>query len=570
MRPNSDAGISPGSIAYLDLDSLERFFPNLKVLLSPVSNTPESSDDIADSSRPPLKYSDSAPARFDFWESSPNGEQISTLGCLPVTCAATSDHYQAVLQSQIQLQELNMLQRVNEAEVETVLEGLRLLHEISSQFYLLKLLIDGLKQQKIVVYRGLGTGFMIPDTQVEFWGVSSSNATDASLVSIFISRRSPCDSSTILHTWLAHHGVSRIHRYEEEVRLDCRTGGPDLVELPCSIRRAIDAATPFETLSLLLQLQIAQPQHSFRRAMQEYCSRNLIDDVSAASWNDMHSRQFLDGSISIQHLLQRRLSDLQHMGLKDLPPLSSLARLYVSIEEFVGDTLFRGDSGAMSTVLGALSSVYDLAVSGGANSGGVDINADLFTTMFFCALRRAAMDDVYLEATDRCPIFSRPDQAAVFAELWVLGSQCELYFGIASRVLGEIIYNKHRVSLRACSLPTGLVDSSSGIMTVFAKPEPMVKGPRKARDSSPWSVQVLRRLVDFGALSVFCLPAMLDIILLTFVGRGLFMTAYMGDAYLVAACYALLASMLLGAGITGWIGSVGNYYLSHVGPNFAM
>lgn len=71
-------------------------------------------------------------------------------------------------------------------------------------------------------------------------------------------------------------------------------------------------------------------------------------------------------------------------------------------------------------------------------------------------------------------------------------------------------------------------------------------------------------LIGFRALSVFCLPAMLDIFLLTFVGRGLFMTAYMSDDNIIAACYALLVALLLSAGITGSVGSVGNYYLSHV------
>lgn len=71
------------------------------------------------------------------------------------------------------------------------------------------------------------------------------------------------------------------------------------------------------------------------------------------------------------------------------------------------------------------------------------------------------------------------------------------------------------------------------------------------------------RFAYFGAMSIFCLPAILDVVLLTFLGRGMFMTAFMHPEHLRAAVYALLISLLLSAGIVGWVGSTGNYYLAH-------
>ncbi|MDA4808064.1 hypothetical protein NY486_19545, partial [Enterobacter hormaechei] len=80
--------------------------------------------------------------------------------------------------------------------------------------------------------------------------------------------------------------------------------------------------------------------------------------------------------------------------------------------------------------------------------------ADLFAVIFFTVLRRAAFEDVYLETTDRCPLFlSQPDQAAVFSELWTLGSQCENYFGLVPRDFGDIIYHRYNKELDDLGAP---------------------------------------------------------------------------------------------------------------------
>jgi hypothetical protein len=67
--------------------------------------------------------------------------------------------------------------------------------------------------------------------------------------------------------------------------------------------------------------------------------------------------------------------------------------------------------------------------------------------------------------------------------------------------------------------------------------------------------------LGFGALSIFCVPAIIDVCLLTTTGRGFFLTAFMEGNDRLAASYALLASLLITAGVTGWVGSVGGLYL---------
>ncbi|KAK3395088.1 hypothetical protein B0H63DRAFT_533600 [Podospora didyma] len=565
-----------GEIACLDLDELRSVFPDIESLLDPLPLSgdfealrTETKPDIS-----PPQYVNRAPPRVDFWEVTAHGEQISMAGCVPLCSTATAVQYQAISECQTHLRDLNMLHRFDEAENNKLLEQLRQFQSTSHQQYLIGSLIDGLVQQKVVVYKGLGTGFTLPDNAAEVWGVSTATyAETGGFIDIFISRRCQSDVGTILHTWMAHHGVARVQRFEEELRLEKVTDPAAHNALPASIRTAIDRATPTETLSLLQQLQVAQFEHPFKDAIMHYCKTVLLDETSLASWNDAHCRQYLDGSVTMRDLLERRLMDFIHMGATNLPLLERLVSMSNDVETLINRSLFNGDSDAINTITNALLHAFDPLIAWN-DCMFVDVNSNLVALMFFCSLRKAALEDVYFEATDHCPLFSQLDQAAVFSELWVLGSQCELYFGMKPRSLGKIVYEKHRAFLIAHP-PPELSSQKTGLMTVYAKPEPSTgssemdpDGPSRQGFKVYNAIQRLREKThEFGALSIFCLPAILDLLLLTFLGRGMFMTAFMGDEYLSAACYGLLLSLLLSAGVTGWVGSVGNYYLCNYAYN---
>ncbi|KAK1753914.1 hypothetical protein QBC47DRAFT_429327 [Echria macrotheca] len=514
-------------VTCLDLDKLSMLIPKVRDWLQPFPVSTEKCASEPETLIEPPSYVELAPPRVDIWESSPDGGRISPLGCLPFTVWATQPQHDQVLATQVRLRDLNLLHRLNDVEVTEIIDRL-------------KLILPGLTEHHVTVYRGLGTGFTMPETNVEFWGLSCPSNSVVG-VDIFLSRRSPCDTATVTHTWLAHHGVSRIHRYEEELRFESSGTGDTSTALPVSIRTAIDLSTPFENL----------PRHRFRKTIEDYCRKSLIYDVSVKSWNDMHCRQFLGNMISLSSLFDRRLNDFANLAL------------HMAVEQLVGDCLFSGSTDPLNAIVELLSNAFGCFLSEDEQHL-VDINTEFFATMFFCVMRQAALEDVYLESTDRCPVFSHPDQAAVFAELWVLGSQCELYFGTTPRALGQILYDKHRALL--LRYPPVVVHESedSEIMSVYVKLKPAQGPPAESPSNIGAGVPALwNTLTELGALSVFCLPAMLDIILLSFVGRGLFMTAYMGNVYLNAACYALLLSLLLSAGITGWVGSIGNYYLAH-------
>lgn len=569
-------------VASLPFGDLQQIIPNIDELLRPLA-LPEDLHALR-VERPikvsPPNYLPDAPAREDFWELTSQGEQIATYGCVPLLSEPTEAQYKAILDTQVHLRNLKMLQRIPEVEMTKLIEVYNQYPQTSKYVHLVEALVEGLKRQRVFIYKGLGSGFTLPDNAAEFWGASSAHRVSKEHsfrlsaqgeIDLFISRRCPSDMATVLHTWLAHHDVPRIERYEEELQLERLINlEPEDVALPLSIRHQIDNATPAETLSLLEQIKVSEMSHHFRYGIEEQCRTILIDRASLESWNHAASQGFLSGSSDIEALFRRRLQEFVRMGAHKLPSISNLLQLYRTVDKIVVDSLFTADRERLNTFCNSLLHAYDPWCSW-TDAEYVDMNADLFALIFFSALRKGAFEDVYIETTDRCPFFlSQPDQAAVFSELWALGSSCEAYFGMLPRDLGEIIYNRYCVFLQEHPPPPGFKDKK--ILNTFAKPDvtstvnddmdpdgPSRKGFVKT------VAQMRKKFAEFGALSIFCLPAIIDILLLTFLGRGLFMTAYMGNDWLNAACYALLMALLISAGVTGWVGSIGNYYICNVG-----
>lgn len=514
-----------------------------------------------------------APTRSDFWEFSSDGEEFSPLGCFPLTRGVSQNQYEAVLETQKHLKALNMLRALDDVEVVKLSDRLQALRRTSQYRGLLDALIYGLSSHEVQIFKGLDTGFTLPGDIVHLWGLScSSDNSPTGCIDIFVSQKAPSDVATVLHTYLAHHGVARVQRYEEELRLELENEPDSRYELPISLRSELAEATNAELLFLLEQLRISKLDHPFTDAMQNICKSILIEEASRAAWTDAHSKGFLEGSISMQDLIQRRLEELARKGANKLPPLDKLTELYRSVDQLIADALFRADRDTLNTISTALLMVYDPWKSW-SQSQFVDINADLFALIFFCALRKAAFEDVYLEATDRCPFFlTQPDQAAVFSELWVLGSQCEIYFGIHPRAMGEIIFNQYRRFLKR-NPPPGDTWNGTDVFTTYSftqtrnTPKPIRVydqdiSSKLGMHQSYWKLK--GRLMEFGSLSIFCVPAIVDVCLLTILGRGLLLTAFMDDEELQVASYALLASLLITAGVTGWVGSVGGFYLYSV------
>jgi hypothetical protein len=452
-----------------------------------------------------------------------------------------------------------------------MLEQLRSFRDVTRYPRAVNALIDGLECHTVDIYRGLSTGFKVSDGGTHLFGVSSPGDGG---IEVFVSKKAATLVGTVLHVWLAANRIPRVERFNEEVRLEMLQSTDSTNGLPVSIRDEIQQATPSELLFLLQRLRLGKSSHYLIAAIQEYCEHILLEQTEELSWVDMHSRRYLGGELDMPQLIQTRLEKFARGGAMILPTLENLLHLHDIVEHTVVQSLYCGDRKPLDTLVDILLHAYDPWESW-TSTDYVDIKADLFALIFFSALRKAALDDVYIEATDRCPYFlSQSDQAAVFAELWAVGSQCQGYFGILPRDMGHIVYCRYRDELKNAPPPVEM--DGAGLMTCYANPEDILAAEKKVRQERerdmfvPYYGQyggVVRRwekaASELGSLTIFCFPAMVDVLLLSLVGRGLFVTAFMGDS-LEIGCYALLISLLLGAGVTGWVGSTGSYYLNHV------
>ncbi|RGP77985.1 glycosyl transferase [Fusarium longipes] len=553
----------------------------LQVLASVIPEAPELLTHSDASSRPASTRDESLtsngfpdllheiPTRISFWNRANGNTKLSPLGCFPLTSEPTEKHFDAVVRTQIHLKELGMLQVLEGLEEQRLLESLRFWishqEERALTKRLVQELINGLLARRIRVYKGLKTGFQIARADVSFWGVSNV-AQDANgrITDIYISLSSPCDAAVVLHTWLAYSGVSRQNRFEAELQLEHKNHSQDRIRVPTTIRESIERATYAELLSLTQRLANTQDNTPILDATRFICRTMLIEKTTEDAWRRTCALAALDDSLSIQQLLEQRLDYLVGQGATRLPTLNNLCSLYTLTQKFMDKAFLVGDKRLLGKLMQALQP-YDRSQQGDLP---IDVNADLFSLIVFTLLRRAAFEDVYMETTDRCPLFlSQPDQAAVFSELWVLGSQCEVYFDLFPRDIGNVIYNRYRLFLQADPPPVDYRRNNE-IMTMYPASD---EAPPSSQDSAdPVTLTTherlkawKKRIADAGAMSIFCLPAIVDVTMLTFLGRGCFMTAFMDPDHLEVAGYALLASMLLTAGVTGWVGSAGHFYMAH-------
>lgn len=503
-----------------------------------------------------------APMRSDFWLTTSAGDDLSSLGCMPLRASVTSLQYNAVLTTLKQLRDLKMLRMLEEVDLPKICSKLQASRSSSNNPGLLDGLVKGLISGEICIYKGLDSAFRVPDESAHLWGLSSKSRT----LDIFVSQKAPSDIGVILHSYLAYHGVPRLGRYEEELNLEAVHDDGASPRIPANIRSELAHSTTSELLSLLQQLRVADVHSPIIDVIRDICSKSLIEDTSRDSWNVDCAKGFLDGSLAIEDVLQRRLEELARRGAERLPELDNLSLLYRAVDELVARALFSADRESLDCLLSSLAAAYD---SSADELYYVDVNADLFALIFFCVLRKSAFEDVYIEATDRCPFFlTQPDQAAVFSELWVLGSQCEIYFGLKPRALGRIIYDNYRAFLR--QYPP--VDIWDGKQEFTAYSFTQISELSLAKETDGLTAtqsskmrraqkKITETAASFGALSIFCVPAIADVCLLTTTGRGFFTTAFMLSEDLTAANYALVASLLITAWVTGWVGSAGSMYL---------
>lgn len=494
---------------------------------------------------------------------SSHGVDFSGLGCFPIGMSASQSEFEVLVQAQSRLLKLNLLQQVERSELKKI--GLQIqnlvdnklrkswsgsMNDISMIRQLASCLTaDEVKssEEAIEVYIGLDTGFRAPDSDSQFWGLYDG---DHHLTRLYISRNSNDFAGTILHTYMSSKRCLRASCFEAEYRL---AESLDLVGegSPLSPRmlQDIEMLTPTETLIFLQGVAIAGNSNPLLSKIRRRCEHQLVDVSSAAQLKSFNTVAYLRGDISGEDLIAKRIQWYRQNKIAQLPRLESAIALFHTVDSVINNFLKYNLKDRAETFVSTLDKII--------RPERIDVRADILALSIFCAFRRYAYDEIYLDATDRCPLLNdQPDQAAVFAELWGLGSHCEAYLDVTPKALGKIFYDRYRAYYEKNPPPVE-ADDPLDFLTAY----PSAKTDIDREGITDLEKGFVAKLKNTSYLGIFAVPALIDILLLTTIGRGLYLSAFMSEIEQRMSTYALVFALVLCGAVSSWTGCGGSYYL---------
>lgn len=494
----------------------------------------------------------------DPFSTASDGSDYTGLGCFQIGLDASAKDFQELVKGQIQLRELGMLERLQNKQMLVFFDKLKRLRErqglreetpdvfnaITELLTLLQL-NRGEEDDLLRVYVGLHSGFH-RGTHQQYWGLYETNHDNRQL-DIYLSGKCRDRSSALLHTFLSSRGLTRFQCLTAETNLGELNGEfPGGWQLPPRLVQDVEELSSNELLRLIQTLSFSRCEHStiFSARVQALCRHQLLDVPSLAQLRSLNTSGYIGGEVSAQRVVESRIEWYRNQGCWIPDPAAAVA-LFHEVDRRLPELLMQQRSDVIERLEKVLFEII--------NESEIDASADMFALSVFCAFRKLAVDEVYLEILDRNPLPNRhSDQAACFAEMFATGSQCETYFDLKAKALGRILAAKYQ-SYYMVKQPPYSPDRTTELPTAYASKQ-VDEDPEARRQSLP-----LYYKATF--LGIFAVPALCDIMLLTTIGRGLYLSTYMGTDVKRLATAGLFSGLLVTGGIGTWIGQGGSYYL---------
>lgn len=545
------------------LGKLEEFLPTLKTLqYGDCENCGVSDPEDSDFDEDELGLVGlELPKRTDSLSVSESGLRLDDKGCFPIGIEITQEDFYHVVKSQRRLRRLELLDEIPHHTLQEM--GTSLQNFATSQYWAqsntntqvieaIRNLSDALLlapgcQSTIHVYRGLDTGFHCTSSR-RFWGVYSRRASTMEL-DLYISAKAQDFISTIVHTYLSSQGCTRRQCFEAEFAYG------EWADVLSSDRRTtkrfqqdISLLTPSEALLLLQTISLdVEARGSFlSQAIYSAVESKLIEFPSKVQLKTISAIDFLSGSIKTDILVASRIQNYCQHGLGHISATVGL-KLFGEVEELVQQILRGHRTEHLSLLTETLTE---------AMSSVTDTTTDIVALAVFCTMRKLAFEEIYIEVTDRNPLFNdQPDQGAAFAELFALGSRCEAYFDMTPSAFGKLMLQKFREQYSdPLRQPPLYKQASVALQTAYSEPQ-MDMSASKVSMKMP-SYQ------HFTSLGVFALPALIDVLLLTTTKHGLYLSAAMSVDEIRYATIAFMLSLPLSGAIGTWIACGGTYYMA--------
>ncbi|QSZ30095.1 hypothetical protein DSL72_004615 [Monilinia vaccinii-corymbosi] len=488
---------------------------------------------------------------------SPAGSSNDFLGCFPLGVHASRKSFDEVLQSQKKLKSLDLLEPIENSILKGIGETLgqfcssqstvelsawhAAIQELASQ--LCGLDDDSATTDLIKVYKGLDSGFRFQD-ETRYWAVFSFE--ERGMLDIYMSRNVQDLGGAILHTFLSSRGCPRHESFEAEkgfwewsARLNSY--------LPPRLLNDISSLSPSELLRFVQTLQLSSVKGTgdFIDLLIFACERQLLDATDFTQMKDACSVGYLGNQQSPKDLITLRTK--WHIDNNSRHPSEKNAlEVFNQINDSITLVLKERKFNTLQVVTKNLIEILEAKK--------IDARIDIICLALFSVFRKHAFDEAYVEVTDRNTLFNdQSDQAAAFAELFATGARCESYFDMTPSSFGKLLSDRYRT----CHHKPG---REPPIWTDADPSTPSAYAAAKI-DIGDFKSKPLSGTMRFTFLSVFAIPALLDILLLTSTGKGLYLSGAMSATAQHSATTALMISLLI-SGICGtWITCGGAYYL---------
>jgi hypothetical protein len=486
------------------------------------------------------------------------GEDWTGLGCFHLGLEATGDSFAEILQAQRNLKVLDLLQCVEQEELQIIAKQIRLLYDAkctsdntpvwaAAVRDLLDLFTanpdDG--NPRIQVYVGLHSGFQTSGA-VQFWGLYGVDPSSG-VFTVFLSGKTPDRASTILHTFLSSRRLSRTECFMAELAMAEHHGAlSEKWSLPSRIVHDVEQLSPMEMIIFMRRLGLLERTHdsSLMERLRACCKYQLMEVPTLSQIRAMNSTTYLSGKITPENLVASRLAWLGEKGCWH-PDLSASLSLFEEVDTRLYEVLMSGQSDVLAQLGVVIQTI--------TQKNRIDASADIFSLAVFCAFRKLALDEIYLEVLDRNPYpNTTTDQAACFAENFAVGSRCDSFFDMTPKALGRVISDRCMAHYKNHQ-PPPREEGFTELPTAYAAMQ-IDADPQDGKEAVPIYYQ-------FTFLAIFALPALIDIMLLTTVGRGLYLTTFMSSTQKTLATTALMLALLVCGAVGSWITSGGTYYL---------
>jgi hypothetical protein len=347
---------------------------------------------------------------------------------------------------------------------------------------------------QLQVFSGLDSGFHTPDGG-QFWGVWELESRTTTTV-MYLSKSVQDLTGVLLHTHLSRMSFSRYHCFLAEYGLHALEDSlSPSSRLPLRFDQDLELLSSTDLLLYLQHLQHSEWEKAcpMLEPLRKQCEELLIEVPTYQQFKQLSNMDYISGVVTDEHLVNAKLKWYRLCQLPTLDKYDAL-ELFRHVSETFLDILWWRDHEKLDAITAAIENL--------AQKSETDSVTDFLLFCIFCAARKAGFEEVYIEVSDRNPLFNQyTDQSAAFAELFALGSRCEAYFDIKPSDIGVLLSKKHRDYYnQAEHQPPMWVFNAPSFASAYAAAQTDIDPAQKA--------SVMPAFRRFTFLSVFAIPAL--------------------------------------------------------------